>query len=756
MKWGQVRARLRRPVFGVLVGFLASGCEVLTGIRPFGAALLASVDDHETRLYHAVGLVLGAVAASQTVGELLLTVLPYALLLPWMLLLDKIRFRRPWRMFGAILAYLLPACLPGLTVYQRLTVSFTGLTAACLVPVVGRLCLSFGQIRRRLCLEQADILALCCVGGLAITSLPRTEILGVDTAVCPLLFSSMLAVTAAGTKGSVWGTVCGILWTVKGGDTVTALALITGSLLAGLAYRNRFGSVGGMLLGDLTVTLFLLNRPGLSLGQVNLVLACLPFLLLKEKTRERIQRLAGTRSGVNDLEMQYVEALRHTQSEKLKKASRMYRELAKSFTEVSHGDRFIAHLALRTENEVCGSCQKREYCLKKRHSDTRLELRETAKELTEEGSLKLPKSLLARCVRPREIEQAMKNQHALLNHAEKENPGRETEMALQLESLADMMEVLEKEIETLPEFDAEKEKAAADVLASRVGRVDRVICRKTGRGTTMEISMRENRRNMAREIEHALAAGFVGEYRCEQAGVNAIGGFFGTFLPRPRYTVSACAARQNKNGETVCGDAYTFGNVSHDRFLAAISDGAGSGIRAAKESESALNLLEAFADTCLSRQEIFRAMNRLLLVKGEKEEYSTVDAAEVDLNEGVLYMTKIGAVPGYLVRAGRVEKIENGALPMGIVTNIRPATTKKLVQAGDTVVLVSDGVYDALCPGSEDGMMKLLKMFAGKDKEEIARRLLTAARETNHEDDMTVLVLTVEDSEAPVIRKKSA
>ena len=135
-----------------------------------------------------------------------------------------------------------------------------------------------------------------------------------------------------------------------------------------------------------------------------------------------------------------------------------------------------------------------------------------------------------------------------------------------------------------------------------------------------------------------------------------------------------------------------------------------------------------------------------MLIKGENEDYSTVDVAELDLNNGVMHWTKIGAAPGYILRSGKVEKVVAEALPMGIVTSIAPVTVKKLLLNNDLILLISDGVYDSLVDGQVDGVEKALLTMADAPPEAVCRHLLELAQrasENGEGDDMTVVAVRI-------------
>ncbi len=726
------------------MGILCARCNFLQGLYPFGIAFLMVAYASKNFFYIFSGALVGAVTISFVPKEILINTLPYALALPFLMVLkNKKTDRLLYSMLLAFLVFLVPAASLKTDIYVRTVLVFDGLIALCLVPIIKRLYRSYNEINSRLSLEQADILALCFIGAMAISSLPKTDFLGFDLRIFALLLSSSFAIIAFEVKGSIWSAVLGLMWVIKGGDVTIALIMIAGGIFAGMLQKKKGGVLLGFILGDVLMSLFMLNTLNLSLGVINILTGCLYTLFLKQDFINRLKRLSGMQSGVNDLEMHYIENLRITQKTKIENSARMYLQLSKAFISARHGESFKKAIVKDTL-QVCAECEKNEYCHKSRKSDTLLEINTAAQKVIQNHKIAhMPPTLTARCIKPMELVVKMQDSFDKHKMYFEENPDTETEMATQLKSIADMLFQLSDNISVLPEFDKEIENRARDIIQSRIGRVKQIACRKSGESHIISLSLKDNVKDMGQKIIDAFEDGFLGKYRFLSGGIDKNGGFNGDFAPVPKYKVEACAMRQNKQGQQVCGDSYTYLESENSKYIAAISDGAGSGYRAKKESESALDLLEAFWEADVCRKETFFLMNRLLLLKGEKEDYSTVDVTELDLENGVLYWTKIGAVPGYILREDSVEKIESGALPMGIVTKINPVTTKKLVQQGDVIVLVTDGIYDGLVDGENDKIKELLTLNKKETPETIAESILTYAKTTNINDDMTVLVLKV-------------
>lgn len=734
-----------KPIGFFLMGLFCARCDFLQGMYPLGIAVLSIGYMSKNFFYIFSGCVLGAITISFAPQEILINTLPYALFLPCAFLFKKRGIQRLYAsMLLCFLVFLIPAASLKIDIYQRTVLVFDGLIALSLAPIIKRLYRSFNEINSRLSLEQADILALCCTGAIVVSSLPKTDVLGFDLRVFALLFTSSFALVAFEARGGIWASVTGIMWVLKGGDVTIALILITGGILAGMLQKKRGGVLLGFVLGDILISLFMLNTLNVSLGIVNILAGCLYTVFLKEDFVERLKRLSGLYSGVNDLEMHYIESLRQSQKAKIENSARMYLQLSKAFISVRHGETFKKRIVNDTL-EVCADCNKKEYCHKNRKSDTIIELHQAAEKIIETGKITaMPLTLTARCVNPMALVVKMQEAFDKQKHYFEENPDSQTEMANQLKSVADMLFALSDSISELPQFDKQIENQARDIISSRIGTVKQVSCRKSGESHIISLSIKENTKDIGQKIVQAFEDGFLGKYRYLSGGTDKNGGFSGDFAPVPRYSVEAFALRQNKKGQNVCGDSFTYQGNESGKYIAAISDGAGSGYPAKKESESTLDLLEAFWDASTPRNEMFLVMNRLLLLKGEKEDYSTVDVTEFDLENGVMYWTKIGAVPGYILREGNVEKIESGALPMGIVTKINPVTTKKLVKKGDIIVLVSDGIYDGLVSGNEDEIKNILLSVKKEAPQDIANKILSSAKNTHIDDDMTVLVLKVD------------
>ena len=180
---------------------------------------------------------------------------------------------------------------------------------------------------------------------------------------------------------------------------------------------------------------------------------------------------------------------------------------------------------------------------------------------------------------------------------------------------------------------------------------------------------------------------------------------------------------------------HIFRELPGGQYMLAISDGMGHGSKACDESRAAVELLEDYLAAGFEPGAAVMGVNDLLLKRERGEMFATMDLALVDLTRGQLRLLKIGAVQSYIKRGRELIALSGGALPMGIVEKVRPSVTQLKMQDGDALILLSDGVMDAV-DGNEKWLTEEILAMDLRDAEGAARRLISHARAVGkHEDD---------------------
>lgn len=115
------------------------------------------------------------------------------------------------------------------------------------------------------------------------------------------------------------------------------------------------------------------------------------------------------------------------------------------------------------------------------------------------------------------------------------------------------------------------------------------------------------------------------------------------------------------------------------------------------------------------------------------------DVVDIDLNSGTAEFIKHGAPPSYILRDGKLYTIYSEALPMGILSSAPPSVHTLRLERGDSVIMTTDGVTDALGDSLIASITELVSVSNTAD--DAAAALLAAAADKSEDDDMTVIVL---------------
>ena len=196
----------------------------------------------------------------------------------------------------------------------------------------------------------------------------------------------------------------------------------------------------------------------------------------------------------------------------------------------------------------------------------------------------------------------------------------------------------------------------------------------------------------------------------------------------------------NKSGNVECGDCHSIIRLGGNKFLLALCDGMGAGKNAHKMSAMTLGLIENFYKVGFDNDIILESVNKLLAINNQ-ENYSTLDVCLIDLENEIADFVKVGAPFGLIKRKSNIEIVEGGALPIGALDNIEPATYKTTISTKDIIIMATDGIVDAF--ETTNALIDYVSGLATNNPQTIAEAILNEAltlNEMSAKDDMTVLV----------------
>jgi phosphoserine phosphatase RsbU/P len=207
---------------------------------------------------------------------------------------------------------------------------------------------------------------------------------------------------------------------------------------------------------------------------------------------------------------------------------------------------------------------------------------------------------------------------------------------------------------------------------------------------------------------------------------------------------------------TVAGDYYDVFErpvtaSGQPRFLLAVADVAGKSIPAALLMATFQASLKTLSATSHSLDEIVAGMNRYACTNSQGGlRFTTAFLAEYDPASGTLAYINAGHNPPILRRdSGAIEHLTSGGLPLGIRAEGGYQSGTASLQAGDWLVIFTDGLIEALNQREEEyGEQRLLNVLEGGTTEtpsELLRRMMSDldlfVGATPQHDDVTCLLL---------------
>ena len=218
------------------------------------------------------------------------------------------------------------------------------------------------------------------------------------------------------------------------------------------------------------------------------------------------------------------------------------------------------------------------------------------------------------------------------------------------------------------------------------------------------------------------------------------------FEEKGDYYLTWGAAGVPKQGERYSGDNYSFCERGSCQVMFSLCDGLGSGAVAGQESRRIVELLEALLEAGFAPRSAFKLVNTVLLLAGGEQHPAALDAGCIDLYTGALEVFKLGAAPTFVMGEEGIQVLKAGQVPAGALGQAEPVLLSQKLWDGDRLVMVTDGVLDAL-PGEdkEQVMGQFLESLEEMPPQDMAERILEFALSfvPGARDDMTVLTAQV-------------
>ncbi len=408
----------------------------------------------------------------------------------------------------------------------------------------------------------------------------------------------------------------------------------------------------------------------------------------------------------------------------------------------------LSRVYARIQHNVCADCEFKGICWNECFEETVESIERIAKGVGESGfsSDELPDGMKIRCSKTRKLrDEVEKEYRCFVSDTESKIKLDEMRGVVndQFSSMARLLDDVSDRISNEKVFNETKSSAIRNILSENGIAVQSAsYFENSSSQAVVEILFYEeaekiNVRKIAGIISHLTDKSF------SQPEISTIDySTVLTYRQKPQYEVKTGFYQIPYGENKICGDKAEILDDANGNTVAVISDGMGTGKRAAIDGTMTCSLMNKLLISGFTFDSALRIVNSALLIKSSDESLATVDAVCINNYSGMCSFRKAGAAQSYIRKKDKIITVSGSSLPVGILRDVEFAKEEIELSKGDIVLMVSDGVNedsekwisDSLLAWSTDNMQELASHIAGMAK------LKNAG---GNEDDITAIALKI-------------
>lgn len=600
-----------------------------------------------------------------------------------------------------------------------------------------------------------ELACLLLTSGLIVMGLYDFSVFGISLG---RIFGLFLILTAAKYGGIISGAISGIAigfsFLTVGSDPNLGMTVALAGLMCGVfAKMGKYAQMTVLFLFGFIGTVTTGNVVAISQTAAESVLACLLFYAMPRNLGVTLGKMFSAYPKLS-----VPTGIKKSLTMRLDMASNALRDISETVEQVSAQLSKInapdfGKVIYSIEEEACSGCKLRVHCWETRRNstvDAVMEMTKAIKSGDTNPENAMPEEFKGRCLRVSKMSNVTFRKYSdFASRIAAENRIDEVRSVVsdQFDGISDMLRDLSCDFNNDEQFDSViAENAAAalkglDIIADEAGcRID-----KYGR-MTLEFKIKKNKDLVINKLQVMKLLSLVCEREFNIPNISEIGGEVYIVLnEKAEMTVDFGAEQISANDSKMCGDAYKYFNDGRGHFLMVLSDGMGTGGRAAVDGAMACGLMSRLIKAGFGYDCSLKFLNSSMLFKSTDESLATVDVASIDLFTGQTELYKAGAAPTIIRRSGRTGKAESTSLPAGILRDIGFDKASVRCKEGDIVVLMSDGVVN----DGIDWIREEIEHWGDGSAQDLAERLSEGAKRRRtdiHEDDITVLTAILKKS----------
>lgn len=712
-KWHLPKGKFPLSLYDTIqcgIGFLFARAIPFAGLSPFGVSFLAQERTFSTKtLVSMIAICLGSLLLPEqlTAAKYISATLLYTMFL---FVLER---EKSLSVMQAATAAGIALFLPGIVL-----MNWAGYTAAnVFLLIVESLICSLGVVifdksrtagkEKRIfsaALDTEEKISLYIMLGIALLSLKELQIgtLFSFSNFAALSVLLTIAISCGAGYAAATGSILGILCGIGSDDILTMMGIFTlcGFVCGLLSRYGKSGTAIGMLLTNAAIVIYTDAAAStiLSLYEVFASIAvvmCLPRRFFRHTAKLAVSDTAQNESS---------ETVRKNIKAKLSAVSSSFEHLSEAFTQISDSTvatdwSDIAALFDTTADRVCRTCKNSMICWGRDFNSTYQTMFKCLEVMEQKGKLEesdVSDYFRRKCVKLKPIVTELNKLFEVytLNRVWKNRLVENRELVgEQLMGVSRIMDKMIGEVDAGINYDtpsAEELRTRLDLKGIRAK--DVTVFQDTDGKLHAELSVKRGTEDevCAAVIRPAVKAAL----GCSVGPHKMIGrqGMHWRIRFDQSEVFQVDTGFASKGAAEECGDNHMCYRLDEGKFVIALSDGMGTGRRAAKDSKAIVQLLGDFLKAGFEKGVAVRLINSIMVMKSAREIFATIDMCIIDLFTGEVEFIKTGAEPSYILHENGVESVRAASLPVGVLSKVEVESFARQLKTGDRIVMITDGI----------------------------------------------------------------
>ena len=563
------------------------------------------------------------------------------------------------------------------------------------------------------------------------------------------IMTILIAYTGNISSGIATAVVVGAIVAITTKETDCFILLTVIGVVTSLLNRvNKLFTLVGVILSSFVITYVLTGDLGLSSSMLEVVISSLIILLLPKKITVILEDIFNKN---NTLKSAYEKELGVgcDVKNKLSAMSEVFDNLSNITLESTKENyeetqRVISKYLSDYKETNCLACNRRYYCLK---DNMELVTGYVARKL--ESNDQIRESMLpVECDEAeqmiREIKDIYNNMKLMRIIKEKEKESN-IKLANEYKEVSKIIRNMAKEVQTLQKDVSHTQKCIRQELKMLGYKIYEDVYVENNDNKIYEFitDIIDNKETSKQEIQNVI-----GEVIGQKMNIKLILNSSKNEKSRiklvsdSKYLISSELFAQSKIKGMVSGDSYYMTDLKDGGKVIAISDGMGSGEEANKVSKSVIEIVDKMFASGFGSKITAKTINAIMKLKESSNISATFDMVTIDTKNEEIEMVKLGAPPTFIISNGKVKKIENDNMPVGLTEIDKEITTRVKLNNKMIIINMTDGV-------NHENLKEYFNQLAKSDfdfvrKKDIIEEIKQKTNMENINDDVTIIVTKVE------------